>query len=112
MKVTNANRHLFWDPPASTGCSIKTGAIRPGGYYAQDSQYNWWNSNAGAGGAAECCAGAMPVCRWNPNVPKNQNYRNAANVMMRQCKVVPGTGGTVESICKWFENPANCGNNV
>jgi len=63
INVTPQNVDLWWNPPQTDGCSIKTGATRPGGYYAQSSQYNYWNSGAGAGGISGCCSNGMNLCQ-------------------------------------------------
>jgi hypothetical protein len=111
MTVTPQNKKLWWNPPQTTGCSIKTGAIRPGGYYAQNSEYNYWNSPAGAGGQQGCCSNAMNICNYKGN-KKSKNYKTGVAQAQKQCANVPGAGTTVPSMCAYYADPANCGNRV
>jgi hypothetical protein len=119
MKVTHANRKFFWPAPdgcpgnkgATCGCSIKTGAVRPGGFYAQNGEYNFWNSGqAGAGGASECCSNAVNICNYAGN-KKSKNYSNAVKQAQNYCADVPGVGphASVNTICNWASLPGNCG---
>jgi len=117
MKVTAANKNDWWPAPngcpnnagATCGCSIKTGAVRPGGFYTQNSQYNYWNSGQiGQGGASECCSNALTVCSYAGN-KKSSNYKNAVSQMQSHCASVPGIGSSVGAICTWSTQPGNCG---
>jgi hypothetical protein len=118
MKQTSANKNLWWPLPngcpgnkgATCGCSMKTGGVRPGGYYTQNSEYNYWNSGqAGEGGAAECCSNAVTVCQYAGS-KNSANYKNAVKQMQNYCKDVPGIGGTsVGAMCGWASAPGNCG---
>jgi len=109
--VTPQNADMWWQGDASKGCSIKTGAIRPGGYYSQNSAYNYYNNPSGVGGADECCSNAYSLCNYpgGPD-PSNQNYIDVLGMAQKYCKTVPGTGHTQVSICKYFSTPGNCGN--
>jgi hypothetical protein len=104
------NSHLWWDPDVpGSGCTIKTGAIRPGGYYSQNSEYNYWNQPAGVGGQDECCSNAYSLCNYSGD--KNTlNYRKVLAQAKKKCKSVPGVQLTVDGICNFFNDPANCGN--
>jgi hypothetical protein len=111
QKVTKANAAMWWDPPKSTGCSIKTGAVREGGYYAQNSNYNYWNSPSGAGGQDSCCSNAFNLCNYKGN-KKSANYKNGLAQAQRECASVQGAGNTAASICAYFNNKQNCGSSV
>jgi len=105
------NMPAWW---GNGGCSIKTGSTRPGGYYSQNSQYNYANSPQGSGGQDNCCAQAFSLCNYDtslPNYKNSQNYQAVLGQAQTWCANVPGAGQTQKSICAWFNVPANCGNN-
>jgi len=113
--VTPANKNLWWtgDVNPSLGCSIKTGAIRPGGFYSQNSAYSWWNSAAGPGGVSACCSNGISLCQYRG--PKNtENYVQVINSAQRGCADVPGVGplASVDTICSYVNTPGNCGNRL
>jgi len=104
------NAAKWWDSSVpGSGCTIKTGAIRPGGYYSQNSEYNYWNQPPGQGGQAECCSNAYSLCNYN-GPTGTTNYKNVFNQAKKYCAKVPGAGNTQASICSYFADPANCGN--
>jgi len=104
------NQALWWDSSVpGSGCTIKTGAIRPGGYYSQNSQYNYWNQPAGVGGQSDCCSNAYSLCNYSGS-KSTTNYKNVLKQAQKYCKSVPGAGNTQTSICAFFADPANCGN--
>jgi len=106
--VTPENQNLWWNGNPDDGCSIKTGAIRPGGYYSQNSAYTYYNNPSGAGGVSECCSNGYSLCNYvGPTT--TQNYQNVLQMAIKGCGDVPGTGKTVKSICAFVKNPSNCG---
>jgi len=112
MNPTPTNAPAWWG--SGVGCSIKTGAIRPGGYYSQNSQYNYYNAPQGSGGQTECCAQAYSLCNYPPNaIAANQvNYNNVLGQAQKFCSNVPGAGNTQTSICAYWSNPTNCGSTL
>jgi hypothetical protein len=104
----SANTPSFWP---NGGCSIMTGATRPGGYYSQNAQYNYYNSPQGAGGQSECCSNAYSLCKYSGN-KSTQNYQNVVAQAQQWCANVQGAGNTVSSICAYWAIPANCGNQL
>jgi len=122
-KVTPQNKNLWW---GTGGCSIKTGLTQTGGFYSQNSLYNYFNFPGGAGGEAQCCSNALSLCTYpgcqngpglpfcaNPPPANRDNYNNLVSVAIRQCAnvpAVPGGGKTVQGICAFFREPGHCGN--
>jgi hypothetical protein len=104
------NAAKWWDSSLpGTGCTIKTGAIRPGGYYSQNSDYNYWNQPPGVGGQKECCSNAYSLCNYEG--PKGTtNYNKVVAQAKKYCASVPGAGNNPTAICTFFNDPANCGN--
>jgi len=121
MKQTSANAKDWWPSPNgcpgnkgnSCGCSIKTGGVRPGGYYAQNGDYNYWNSGVSQqAGAAECCSNAVNICFYQGS-KSSTNYKNGVAQAQKYCADVPGIGGnSASAICKWAKAPGNCGNPI
>jgi hypothetical protein len=109
---TAANADSWWQGDATKGCSIKTGAIRPGGYYSQNAAYNYYNNPSGAGGADACCSNAFSLCNYPPEQKGNTNYKNVVKMAKVACSDVPGAGQTVASMCTYFTQPGNCGNSL
>jgi hypothetical protein len=123
ITVSPANKNLWW---GNGGCSIKTGLTPTGGFYAQNSKYNYFNFPGGAGGEAECCSNALALCTYpkcpngpglpfcsNPPAANRVNYQNLVVVSKRECANVPnvpGNGQTVQGICSFFRLPGRCGN--
>jgi len=105
---TAQNANLWWNGNPADGCSIKTGAVRPGGYYSQNAAYTFYNNPLGAGGVSECCSNAYSLCNY-VGPTNTQNYKNVLLQAQNGCKNVPGTGTTVTSICKFFNIASNCG---
>jgi hypothetical protein len=118
MTTTSANKKFFWPSPngcsgnqgATCGCSLKTGGVRPGGFYTQNSDYNYWNSGqVGVGAASECCSNSITVCNYAGN-KNSANYKNAVSQMQSHCADVPGIkGNSAGAICAWAGAPGNCG---
>jgi hypothetical protein len=111
IKQTKANKALWWTGSANPnlGCSIKTGSVRPGGFYSQSGDYTWWNSAAGPGGVSSCCSNGMSLCQYVGN-KNTKNYRDVIASAVRGCSDVPGAGKTKTSICAYVNAPQNCGN--
>jgi hypothetical protein len=101
FQQTAQNNGSFWP---NGGCSIKTGAIRPGGYYSQNSEYSFWN----AGGLPTCCSNAYNLCFYQSD-PSSQNYQDVLLESQNGCReVLPPSQLTVAGICAYF-NGGNCG---
>jgi len=115
IKATSANSDLVWDgkPNPNRGCSIKTGAVRPGGFYSQSAEYSWWNSAAGPGGVSSCCSNGISLCRYRGD-KSSTNYNDVIGSAQRGCSNVPGVGSsaTVAQICAYVRTPGNCGNRL
>jgi hypothetical protein len=97
---TAANNGSWW---GNGGCSIKTGAIRPGGFYAQNSQYSLWNTP----GNPACCAQAYNLCFYQSDAT-SQNYANVL-LMSQQACTGTVTDLTVTGICAYFNDVNKCG---
>jgi len=108
FQETPQNADLWWDGNSTNGCSIKTGAVRPGGYYSQNAAYTYYNNPLGAGGVSECCSNALSLCNY-AGPTDTLNYKNVLAQAQKGCSNVPGPGRTQPSICKWFVIPSNCG---
>jgi hypothetical protein len=107
MNPTPDNANSWWG--SGVGCSLKTGGVRPGGYYSQNSAYNYFNAPAGGAGQAECCAQAFSLCNYSGDT-SSVNYQNVLGQASKFCKSVPGAGTSQPAICAYFANPANnCG---
>jgi len=109
-KVTKQNANDWWDGNPNHGCSIKTGSIRPGGYYSQEGTYAYYNAPLGSGGINTCCSNGMSLCAYTGR--KGPNYNNVLGQAVNACKDVKGAGNTVKSICKFVNSVSNCGNKV
>jgi len=111
IDVTPANKNFWW---GAGGCSIKTGTTPTGGWYGQNSKYNFFNFPGGAGGQAQCCSNAHLLCPAKKTKSNAAWYNNLVVVTKRQCANVPGIAGnpkshTVPQICAWFNTPGTCG---
>ena len=100
MTQAPSNQDSWW---GSGGCSIKTGAIRPGGYYSQNSQYSLWNTQ----GAPACCANAYNLCFYQSD-PSSENYANVLLMSQNACTGVVDDL-SVTGICAYYNNVQNCG---
>lgn len=104
--------NLWWNGvPSTNGCTIKTGWIRPGGFYAQNGQYTYYNAPAGSGGQAECCSQALNACQYKGS-KKSNNYKTSVKQALKSCANVPGAGKSIKSVCAYFNDNANCGNQI
>jgi len=108
--VTKQNANAWWNGSPADGCSIKTGSVRPGGFYAQEGTYAYSNSPLGAGGQNTCCSNGIALCKYKG--PKGVNYQNVFHEAQTACNNVKGAGKTVSSICKFVLNASNCGNPI
>jgi hypothetical protein len=111
MNPSPTNQPAWW---GNGGCSIKTGAVRPGGYYSQNSQYNYANNPSGQGGQSDCCANAFSLCNYKVagTGDTSTNQANVLQMAQKYCGDVPGLSPSSDStaICNWFT--ANCGSNL
>jgi len=105
---TPTNQPAWW---GNGGCSIKTGAIRPGGYYSQNSNYNYYNAPQGSGGQSDCCAQAYSLCNYAGDTTTT-NYQQVLAQAQKWCNGVPGAGNTQAAICSYFAVASNCGNQL
>jgi len=131
IDVTPANKNLWWGTGGfvfvcarvvranapKRRCSIKTGSTPTGGWYGQNSKYNYYNFPGGAGGQAQCCSNAHLLCPAKKTKSNTAWYNNLVTVTKRQCANVPGIAGnpnshTVPQICAWFNTPGTCGTNL
>jgi len=108
VKVTPANKKWWWSGAINPnkGCSL-TGLTK-GGYFAQNSDYNYWNAPAGSGGQKACCSNGMSLCQYVGD-KNTDNYRNTIISAKTACKNVPGVKQSVKSICNYVKNKSNCG---
>jgi hypothetical protein len=104
------NNVLTWEGVVGGGCSIKTGAIRPDGFYSQNAKYSFWNTFAGQGGQNECCSNSVSLCYYRGN-KNSENYRNVLHIARKYCNNVgPLTKqSSANEICTWFRGEGLCG---